>query len=285
MSLADQLREFIEELLSRFINNIGIRQFLVSFIMILFWILLAYIITKGVKVLLFKTKSLEEKLEKKETKEQLTIKRLINNVVKFFFVFWILIMILSELGLDLVPLLAGAGVLAFAVGFGAQELIKDVISGVFLIVEKTFNIGDYIEVGGSSGTVIDVGLRRVKIVTWRGEVITINNGDIKTVKNFSLNPSYAVIEFKVNYDFDLKELEKEEFKTFLKTFKDNNKDVLEMPKTALLIDVNEGLKFTVNIKTNTRKHIGIEREFRKELITYFNDKKINIKIPVIVETK
>lgn len=284
MSLAEQLRALINDLLNKIIGNDGVRQFLVSVIMILFWVFLAFLITKTVKLILFKTKTLEERLNKKETKEQETIKRLINNIVRFFFVFWILIMILSELGLDLIPLLAGAGVLAFAVGFGAQELIKDVISGIFLIVEKTFKIDDYVEIGNNSGTVIDLGIRRIKIQTWKGEVITINNGDIKTVKNFSLNPSYAVIEFKANYDFDLKELEHEDFKNFLKTFKEKYKDILEMPAAIPLIDINDGLKFTVNIKTNTRKHIGIEREFRKALINYFNDKNITIKVPVSVES-
>ncbi len=284
MSLAEQLRTFIYNLLDKFINNDGFKQFLVSVLMILFWVLLAYLIIKTVKMILFKTKKLEEKLDKKETKEQMTIKRLINNIVRFFFIFWILIMILNELGLDLIPLLAGAGVLAFAVGFGAQELIKDVISGVFLIVEKTFKIGDYVEIGSNAGTVIDVGIRRIKIQNWKGEVTTINNGDIKTVKNFSLNPSYAVIEFKANYDFDLKIFENEDFKNLLKTFKENNKDVLQMPTAIPLIDINEGLKFTVNIKTKVRKHVGIEREFRKVLVNYFKEKDINIKIPVNIES-
>lgn len=281
MSLAEQLRNYLNNILKNVITLDSLRTLLVSLLMITFWILLAYFITKIFKVILFKTKS----LEKKETMEQQTIKRLINNVVRFFFIFWILVMILNEVGFDLIPLLAGAGVLAFAVGFGAQELIKDVISGMFLIIEKTFKIGDNIEVGNNSGKVIDVGLRRVKLENWRGEVITINNGDIKTVKNLSINPSFAVIEFKTSYDFDLKEFNKESFKTFLNDFKNNNESVIEMPLSPLIIDLNDGLKFTINIKTKNRQHIGIERAFRKELINYFNNKGLNIKVPLVLEEK
>lgn len=281
MSLAEQLRNYLNNILKNVITLDSLRTLLVSLLMITFWILLAYFITKIFKVILFKTKS----LEKKETMEQQTIKRLINNVVRFFFIFWILVMILNEVGFDLIPLLAGAGVLAFAVGFGAQELIKDVISGMFLIIEKTFKIGDNIEVGNNSGKVIDLGLRRVKLENWKGEVITINNGDIKTVKNLSINPSFAVIEFKTSYDFDLKEFNKESFKTFLNDFKNNNESVIEMPLSPLIIDLNDGLKFTINIKTKNRQHIGIERAFRKELINYFNNKGLNIKVPLVLEEK
>lgn len=281
MNLAEQLRNYLNNILKNVITLDSLRTLLVSLLMITFWILLAYFITKIFKVILFKTKS----LEKKETMEQQTIKRLINNVIRFFFIFWILVMILNEVGLDLIPILAGAGVLAFAVGFGAQELIKDVISGLFLIIEKTFKIGDNIEVGNNSGKVIDLGLRRVKLENWKGEVITINNGDIKTVKNLSINPSFAVIEFKTSYDFDLKEFNKESFKTFLNDFKNNNESVIEMPLSPLIIDLNDGLKFTINIKTKNRQHIGIERSFRKELINYFNNKGLNIKVPLVLEEK
>src|SRR5690554_4228572 len=237
MSLAEQLRELLNNLFDKFIKIESLKSLLVSLIMITFWILLAYIITKLFKIILFKTKSLEEKLDKKETEEQKTIKRLINNVIRFFFIFWILVMILNELGLDLIPLLAGAGVLAFAIGFGAQELIKDLIAGMFLLLEKTFKIGDYVEIGSQSGTIVDVGLRRVKIQNWKGEVITINNGDIRTIKNMSLNPSFAVVEFRADYDLNLKELESTDFKNFLAKFKERNSDVLEMPEKVLLIDL------------------------------------------------
>lgn len=282
MSLAQQLRNLITELLSQIIPNTAIVQFLETTIMIIFWVLLAFVVTRIFRFLLFKSKSFEKKLGKKESREQQTVRRLINNVISFFFFFWIAIMILSELGLDLVPLLAGAGVLAFAIGFGAQELIKDVIAGMFLILEKTFKIGDYVEIGSESGTVIDVGLRRVKIQNWKGEVITMNNGDIRIIKNGSLNPSFAVIEFRADYDFNLKELESADFKAFLTKFKEKNTDVLEMPDKVLLIDLNDGLKFTVNIKTKTRKHVGVERDFRRQIMNYFQAKKLDIYVPVMI---
>lgn len=283
MNLAAQLREVLNNWFASFIANESLAQILVTAIMIIFWVILAYLVTLVIKLFISRTRRTERKLGIKESKEKQTVRRLVNSLIRFFFLFWIIIMILKELGLDLVPLLAGAGVVAFAVGFGAQELIKDVIAGMFLILEHTFKIGDFVEIGGQSGTVVDVGLRRLKIQNWKGEVITINNGDIKVVMNASINPSIAIIEFKMDYPFNVKELETADFRAFLKKFKDKNPQVLEMPEKIVLMDVNDGLLFRVTIKTESRQHIGIEREFRKELYKYVQAKNWPIIVPVVVE--
>ncbi|HOM32710.1 MAG TPA: mechanosensitive ion channel, partial [Bacilli bacterium] len=151
MNLAAQLREVLNNWFASFIANESLAQILVTAIMIIFWVILAYLVTLVIKLIIFRTRRVERKLGVKETKEKQTVRRLINSLIRFFFLFWIIIMILKELGLDLVPLLAGAGVVAFAVGFGAQELIKDIIAGMFLILEHTFKIGDFVEIGGQSG--------------------------------------------------------------------------------------------------------------------------------------
>lgn len=277
MTLIDQMREAFQNLYSGLENEFLI-NLLVSLTMITLWVLFATLIRLFVRRLVgYNTKS-----KYKQTREQLTANRLIVNIVQFFFYFWIAIMILRELGIDIIPVIAGAGVVAFAIGFGAQELIKDFIAGMFLIGEKTFSIGDYIEIGPNSGTITDVGLRRIKIETWKGEVITINNGDIRTIKNYSVNPGVAVIEFKTPANFDLQELENKDFKAFLQTFMDNNKEVLAMPEKVLLVDMNDGLKFALHIKTNIRKYTSVEREFRKELVNYFQKRNINIVVPLLI---
>lgn len=285
MDLVNQLRSVIAELFHGFIESTYLVDFIVTIIMIGFWVLFAVIILRIVRRILLRSQRLERKLGKEETKEQETVRRLVMNIIQFFFYFWIGIMILRELGLDVVPVIAGAGVIAFAVGFGAQELIKDIIAGIFLIIEKTFKIGDYVEIGNHVGTITDVGLRRMKIQTWKGEIITVNNGDIRSIKNYSINPGIAVIEFRADYDFNFKELESADFKAFLAKFKEKHSDVLEMPEKVLLIDVNDGLKFVIHIKTNIRKYTGIEREFRKDLILYFQKKNIDVAVPVVLTNK
>ncbi|HZJ89069.1 MAG TPA: mechanosensitive ion channel domain-containing protein [Bacilli bacterium] len=282
MNLINQLREVLTNLLSTFITNESLVALLVSLAMILLWILIAILTIFIVKKIVFRGKKLEEKLGRKETKEQETVKRLIVNIIQFFFFFWIGIMILRELGLDIVPILAGAGVVAFAIGFGAQELIKDIIAGMFLIGEKTFKIGDYVEIANHTGTITDVGVRRIKLQTWKGEVITINNGDIRAIKNFSINPGVAVVEFRADYDFDFKVLESKKFKKLLKDFQEKHEDVISIDEHIKLLDVNDGLKFVIHIKTNIRKYTGIERYFRKALMEFFQQEKIDVVVPVVI---
>lgn len=282
MKIAAILRETITNLFKGFITNETIVALLVSVSMIIFWIILAYIVTKIIKILVVKTSKFNKQSEK-ETKEQLTIRRLINNIIRSIFVFWIVVMILGELGLDLMPVLAGAGVLAFAIGFGAQELIKDLISGFFLIVEKTFRIGDFVTINGQEGIIADIGLRRTRIDNWRGQVITINNGDIKTVINHSLMESLAVIEFNVDPKFDVNIFYTEKFDTFLSDFMIKYDEILEMPSLPVILEITPDIKLRITIKTLNRKHARIEREFRKELLNYFEKEGLTLEIPVLLK--
>lgn len=280
--MATYLRELLKGLLGKLIRLEALLNLVVAIIMIIFWVFIAYLVFRLAKFLVFKANKLERKLDKKETKEQHTVKRLINNIIRALFLFWITIMILKELGIDIVPLLAGAGVLAFAVGFGAQELIKDVISGMFLILEKTIAIDDLVLINDIKGTVIDVGIRRTKIVTWKNELVTFNNGDIRTVTNFSVNPGLAVVEFNLDPKFDLNLLYNEDFVNFLEKFKENNEDVQTQPSLPHVMDLNNSISFRITFETEIRRNVSMERQFRKELYNYFVEKGITIEIPVVI---
>ena len=280
--MATYIRELLKGLLGKLIRLEPLLNLVVAIIMIIFWVFIAYLVFRLAKFLVFKANKLERKLDKKETKEQLTVKRLINNIIRALFLFWITIMILKELGIDIVPLLAGAGVLAFAVGFGAQELIKDVISGMFLILEKTIAIDDLVLINDIKGTVIDVGIRRTKIVTWKNELVTFNNGDIRTVTNFSVNPGLAVVEFNLDPKFDLNLLYNEDFVNFLEKFKENNEDVQTQPSLPHVMDLNNSISFRITFETEIRRNVSMERQFRKELYNYFVEKGITIEIPVVI---
>ncbi|HKL95274.1 MAG TPA: mechanosensitive ion channel domain-containing protein [Haploplasma sp.] len=278
--MSQYLRDLLRELFSKLIGTESIVNLIVAIIMVIYWIIIAYVVFKIVKLVLGRTKSFKRK--NIETKEQLTVKRLLNNIVKAMFMFWIVIMILKELGIDIMPLLAGAGVLAFAVGFGAQELIKDVISGMFLILEKTLKIDDVVTINGIKGTVMEVGIRRTKVLTWKNELVTFNNGDIRTVINFSLNPGVAVIEFNLDPRFDLDLLYNDKFQAFLENFKNNNDLVLTMPGLPVILDMDNLLRFRITMQTEPTKAASVERSFRKNLYSYFVENDITIEIPVVI---
>ncbi|MDV2887601.1 mechanosensitive ion channel, partial [Alkalihalophilus pseudofirmus] len=108
-----------------------------------------------------------------------------------------LMMVLSVFGIDAKALIAGAGVVGLAVGFGALSLVKDVISGFFIIFEDQFSVGDHIRVGEFEGNVETIGLRTTKLKSWTGELHILPNGNITEVTNFSVNNSIAVIDIAI----------------------------------------------------------------------------------------
>jgi moderate conductance mechanosensitive channel len=140
------------------------------------------------------------KIDARRTK---TIGRLMNNIVTYTVNFLTILLILSQIGLKLGPLLAGAGVVGLAIGFGAQSLVKDVITGFFIIFEDQFGVGDVIQTNNVKGTVEEIGLRITRIRSWTGEVYVIPNGSITQVTNFSVNNSVAVMDVSIAYEADI----------------------------------------------------------------------------------
>lgn len=280
MSLIEQLRTLVSDVLTNINLPEGLVNALTVVVMILFWLILGGVVTRIVRLLILRTKGFQDK----STKQGLTMRKLVNNLIKSIFYFWIALMILREIGIDVLPVLAGAGVLAFAVGFGAQELIKDIISGFFLILENTFTIGDHVTIEGHSGTVLEVGLRRTKLLNYLGEVITINNGDVRTVVNGSLNNSLAIIDFNIDFRKDISIFESQEFKDFVTNFARNQDDILDEGTPVIVTNLLGGkITLRVSFQTNNRKHIGIEREFRKELLKFTQKHNIDLEVPVVIE--
>jgi small conductance mechanosensitive channel len=113
------------------------------------------------------------------------------------------IYILGDLGLNLAPVLASAGVLGIAVGFGAQTLVRDFLSGIFMLVEDQYGVGDVIDAGAATGTVETVGLRVTRLRDINGVVWHVRNGAIDRIGNESQGWSRAVIDLPVDYDQDI----------------------------------------------------------------------------------
>ncbi len=115
-----------------------------------------------------------------------------------------LMVCLTSLGVNMAPLLAGAGVIGIALGFGAQTLVRDIISGVFFLAEDAFRIGEYIEIGNTRGTVEGIAIRSLKLRHHRGAVHTVPFGEIKQLTNNSRDWVIMKLEFLLAFDTDLK---------------------------------------------------------------------------------
>jgi len=150
-------------------------------------------------------------LDDEELRRRGRIRTLLPVVRNFLFIFVLIIASLSALaamGLQIGPLLAGAGVVGIAVGFGAQTLVRDVLSGVFFLLDDAFRVGELIESGGISGTVEAFSVRSVKLRHYKGPLHTVPFGDLKAITNYSRDWVNEVLEVTVAYEADLERVER-----------------------------------------------------------------------------
>lgn len=146
------------------------------------------------------TPGTEEARKKARLRTLLPIAR---NILFITFAAMAVLMALSSLGIEVGPLIAGAGVVGVAIGFGAQTLVKDVISGVFYLLDDAFRVGEYIQAGSYKGTVESFSLRSVKLRHHRGPLYTVPFGELGAIQNMSRDWVIDVLRVSVTYDTDL----------------------------------------------------------------------------------
>ncbi len=137
-----------------------------------------------------------------------TMLPMIRKVLMVTIVIMVSLILLSSLGINIGPILAGAGVVGIALGFGAQALVKDIVSGVFFLIEDAFRVGEYIEVGDLRGTVESVSIRSLRIRHHRGAIHTIPFGELKSLTNHSRDWAIMKLEFRVPFDTNIKLIKK-----------------------------------------------------------------------------
>jgi moderate conductance mechanosensitive channel len=198
------------------------------------------------------------------------------------------LMILSEIGLDIAPLLAGAGIAGLAFGFGGQYLVRDIISGLFIIVEDQFRRGDVIEVAGISGNVEDVNLRRTVLRDIDGVEHHIPNGEITTTSNKTKFWSRIHLLIGISYDADIKETIQVLNKT-CDAFAKSEKWKEHVIKTPTVIGIEELADSAVVYKIMGDVKPGTQwdgmRELRKDIKIALDQAGIEIPYPHQVNLK
>lgn len=191
-------------------------------------------------------------------------------------------LVLSEVGISIAPILGAAGVVGLAVGFGAQSLIKDYFNGFFLLLENQLRQGDVVEVGGKSGMVEDVTLRYVRLRDYEGSVHYIPNGMITTVTNKSRDYSYAVIDVSVAYRENVDEVCKvmRAVGAELRASEAFAAKILDDIEIAGVQDwADSAVILRCRFKTATLEQWNIRREFLRRLKDAFDDRGIEIPYP------
>ena len=145
----------------------------------------------------------EEGLDEMARRRRETMAPVVRNAFAYAVYFGTAVLILASLGFNPMPFLAGAGILGLVVGFGAQSLIHDLVSGFFILFENTYLVGDAVEVAAAKGVVEAIEFRTTKIRDADGRLHIIRNGDVKQVVNYSKEYALAVVPVEVAYDVDL----------------------------------------------------------------------------------
>jgi moderate conductance mechanosensitive channel len=194
---------------------------------------------------------------------------LLKSAVKYLTGFIGLLFILTAWGVDSVTLLASIGLIGLVISFGAQSIVEDVISGLFLIIEKQFSVGDIILIDDFRGKVMEIGLRTTKFLDLaNADLKIVNNSQIKNVINASINASTAVTEVGIAYEMDLEKVEALLAADFIPTFKQKYASILEGDVSYLgvssLADSSVNIKLAAKVKESDRpKTIRLlNREFK-----------------------
>ncbi|WP_191559839.1 mechanosensitive ion channel family protein [Metabacillus idriensis] len=230
------------------------------------------------KIFLLRTKSPLRISERREN----TLVKLLDNVLTYIVYFVALLMILETLSFDVKALLAGAGIVGLAVGFGAQNLVRDVITGFFIIFEDQFSVGDMIRVGQFEGTVEEIGLRTTKIKSWTGELNILPNGNITEVTNFSVNNSVAFVDISIAYEGDIPKAEKV-IEDLLLELPDKYEEMVAPPELLGIQNLGASeVILRVVSEVLPMKHFHIARMLRKEIRMRLDEHGIEIPFPRMV---
>ena len=215
-----------------------------------------------------------------------TVVNLISGLLKYVAVIAAIVWGLSILGVNATAVLAGVGIVGLILGFGAQSLIEDIITGAFIIFENQYSVGDIIILDDFRGTVRNIGVRTTVIEDAGGNLKVVNNSDIRNFQNRSRNNSVALVVASVAYSTDLRKLEKL-LKEALPKLKEEHPDLyLSAPRylgVDQLADSGVNLKFMVDV-TETNVFAG-QRMLARDIKLHFDDNGVEIPFPQVVVHK
>ncbi|MFP4286152.1 MAG: mechanosensitive ion channel family protein [Candidatus Izemoplasmataceae bacterium] len=216
------------------------------------------------------------------TKRNKTIGIIFSGIMRYVLILSAIFLILGAWGVEATTLLAGAGILGLAISFGAQSLIEDILSGLFIISEKQFSIGDVIEIDGFRGKVIEMSIRTTKFENISGDTKIMNNSDIRGAINTSSNLSPAICDISISYTEDLDKVEKIIYKN-LDGIRERMVDIIDGPYyfgVQALSDSSVVLRVVGYVHED--KKLQAIRDLNREMKLIFDKNNIQIPFPQLV---
>ncbi|WP_022835971.1 mechanosensitive ion channel family protein [Salisaeta longa] len=210
-----------------------------------------------------------------------TLSNLIQSAAHYIIWPLALIMILSEVNIDVGALLATAGIAGLAVGFGAQTLVKDVISGIFLLFDDIIHVGDLVRMGNETGTVEEIGVRLIKIRKFDGELLMVPAGDLRTFGNKNIGFARAIVEVGLSYDQDIDAI-LPIMEHVARSWAEVNQAILleEEPQVqAITLMGDSSLTARIVVQVKPGEQFAAERDLRVRLKRAFDEHEVTIPFP------
>ena len=211
-----------------------------------------------------------------------TMGSLLKSIVTGIVLAVVVTMVLSELGVNIAPIIASAGILGLAIGFGAQSLVSDFLSGIFMIFEDQYGVGDEVDLGEAVGTVEAVTLRVTRLRDINGTVWYVRNGEILRVGNMSQNWARTVLDISVGYGEDLTKVRRvlQDVAHDLWDDEDYRGIIIEEPSVWGVQDLGaDGVVVRVALKTAPSQQWAVAREMRARIKNRFDLEGIEIPFP------
>jgi len=206
-----------------------------------------------------------------------TISSLIRSLIKYITIIVVVCIILIVWGVDVIGIVAGVGILTLVIGLGCQSLIQDVISGMFIVFDDYFAVGDTVIIDGFRGTIIDVGLKTTKLQDFGGNIKSITNSSILTVVNMSRMRSVASVTLSVSYNEDVERVEALIINE-IEEIKKKVPNIIEGPWYKGIDNISaSSIDFLVLAFTSEDNRFQVTRDLKREFYLLF--KKNDIQIP------
>ncbi|WP_084102568.1 mechanosensitive ion channel family protein [Demequina sp. NBRC 110051] len=226
----------------------------------------------------------EARLEAERRRQRAhTVKRVLDSALAVLIVVLLLMTVLSVLGVPVGPMVASAGILGVALGFGAQSLVKDILAGVFMLIEDQYGVGDVVDLGEASGSVEEVGLRCTRLRALDGTVWYIPNGEITRVGNMTRLWSRVMIEVRFAYDTDVEAAKEAMIDAVAAASAESESVAANLLGEAEVAGI-ESLEYNAVMlrlmcQVNPAMQWDVQREVRREMRRIFAERGIRLAVP------
>lgn len=209
----------------------------------------------------------------------ITLQKLVVNLFSYILIFIFAGIVFKQFGLEIGTLIAGAGVVGLAIGFGAQGLVSDVVTGFFILLEKQMEVGDYVTIGGVDGIVEEVGLRTTHIRAFDGTLSYMPNREISTIQNHSRGNMRALVDIGIAYEENIDQAVKV-LQEACDRVKVNNENIVEGPNVLGVQGLGSSdVIIRIISKTHNGEQWAVERELRQALKEALDANGIEIPYP------